>query len=243
MTSNCSESRKAKTMKSVLLASLVLLSWATPSAADVIAKNHTWSWNVSVERHGEPWKDDCKLALVGEGFQGRHQISLKQKGYYCALFGPVQILASDTEDRKTTYVFFEAARGGDGDHSSPIVEIFSLNRDGLRKLGEQKLNEASYKRKGETFISVVGNVIFSFCDVCAGGQSGDPEMDFTIPVRVTIGCGGICVTSTLNKTEKAALISKFEDRKIKELATPVTGERMREHVAWLEKAFREMLSR
>lgn len=228
-------------MKLALLMSLALLAWSNQSAAELIAKTHTWSWDVTVERHGDPWKDDCKLLLVANGFKGRHQISLKDKGVHCALFGPVQVLASETSDRNTAYVFFEAMRGGDGDHSSPIVEVFSLTQGGLRKLGGQSLNEASYRRKGETFVSVTGNVVYSFCDVCAGGQSGDPEMDFAIPVRVTIGCGGVCVTPTLNKTERAALVSKFEARKAQTLASPGTDERVRTHVKWLEGAFREML--
>jgi len=228
-------------MKHALFASLALLAWSAPSTAEVIAKTHTWSWNVTVERHGDAWKEDCQLLLIADGFKGHHQTSLKLKGVYCALFGPVQVLASETSDRNTAYVFFEAMRGGDGDHSSPTVEIYSITKGGLRKLGEQSLNEASYKRKGETFVSVTGNVVYSFCDVCAGGQSADPELDFAIPVRVTIGCGGICVNSTLNKAEKTALIAKFENRKAQVLASADTDERVKVHVKWLEGVFREML--
>jgi len=228
-------------MKLALLTSLALLAWSNQSAAELIAKTHTWSWDVTVERHGDPWKDDCKLLLIANGFKGRHQISIKDKGVHCTLFGPVQVLASETSDRNTAYVFFEAMRGGDGDHSSPIVEVYSLTKSSLRKLGEQSLNQASYKRKGETFVSVTGNVVYSFCSVCAGGQSGDPELDFAIPVRMTIGCGGICVSSTLNKTEKAALISRFEAKKAQVLGAPDTPEWERNHAKWLEGAFRETL--
>ena len=109
---------------------------------------------MSVESIGEPWKDDCTLKLVAETYQLKRDINIKRQGVNCALFGPIGIAVSDTENREETYVFLEAARGGDGDHSGPIVEVYRLSKLGLKKLGENELFEASYQRSGQAITSV-----------------------------------------------------------------------------------------
>src|SRR5712692_11651562 len=123
-------------MRRTLLMLLSMLLWSTSSEADVLAKASTWTWSVSVESTGDPWKDDCTLRLVAETYQLKRETNMKRKGVNCALFGPIGLNVSDTQNREETYVFLEAARGGDGDHSGPIVEVYRLNKQGFKKLGE-----------------------------------------------------------------------------------------------------------
>jgi len=73
--------------------------------------------------------------------------ALRETALNCALFGPVHVIASEPMIVNPTLVFFEAARGGDGDHSGPIIEIYRLTNHGFRKLGEQQLFRATYQRK------------------------------------------------------------------------------------------------
>jgi len=98
-------------MKRTYLILVLMLTWSESLVADVVAKARTWTWRVSVESTGEPWKDDCTLKLVAETYQLKRDTSIKQQGVNCALFGPIGIAVFDTENREETYVFFEAARG------------------------------------------------------------------------------------------------------------------------------------
>jgi hypothetical protein len=213
------------------------------SGADVMAKARTWTWRVAVESTGDPWKDNCKLQLVADTYQLKQETDLKRQGVKCALFGPVGIVASDTETRETTYVFFEAARGGDGDHSGPIVEVFRLNKQGFKKLGEQELFEASYHRIGQVITSVTGKVLFSFCNVCDGPEAGEPADNIFVPVRITVGCGGLCIKPTLAKREREALLKQFEERKSKASENYHVDANYQKYVVYLEKELRALLSR
>ncbi len=141
-------------MKRTYLILALTLMWSASAVADVLVQARTWTWRVSVESIGEPWKDDCTLKLVAETYQLKRDINIKRQGVNCALFGPIGIAVSDTENREETYVFLEAARGGDGDHSGPIVEVYRLSKLGLKKLGENELFEASYQRSGQAITSV-----------------------------------------------------------------------------------------
>jgi hypothetical protein len=152
-------------------------------------------------------------------------------------------VASDSENRESTYVFFEAARGGDGDHSGPIVEVFRLNKQGFKKLGEQELFEASYHRTGQVITSVTGKVLFSFCNVCDGPEAGEPADNIFVPVRISVGCGGLCIKPTLAKREREALLRKFEERKSKAAENYHVDANYQKYVVFLENELRALLSR
>jgi len=211
--------------------------------ADVLAQARTWTWKVTVESTGEPWKDDCTLNLVAETYQLKRDTNIKRQGVNCALFGPIGIAASDTENREETYVFFEAARGGDGDHSGPIVEVYRLNKQGFKKLGEKELFEASYQRSGQAITSITGRVLFSFCSVCDGPEAGEPLDNINVPVRLTIGCGGLCIKPTLAKRERNALLAKFEERKQKAAENYHADADYQKFITNLEEEFHGLLGR
>lgn len=208
-------------MTRTLLVLLALLIWAPTSMADVVAKMTTGEWEISVFFDGSPHGKDCQLDLVGETYQIKKKISLKKTGGQhsaeteCSLFGSVQIVASPSPDLKSTYVIVEAARGGDGDHTGPILTIFQLTKNGFQKLGEREFFDATYHRQYQKINSITGSVYFTFCSVC-DGPSVD-EDDFYVPAKITIGCGGICVKSTLSKADRTALLQKFKAQKEKVL--------------------------
>lgn len=230
-------------MKPIFPIFALLLVWSPLSGADVMAKARTWTWRVAVESTGDSWKNDCKLQLIAETYQLRRETSLRRQGVNCALFGPVSIAVSDTENRESTHVFFEAARGGDGDHSGPVVEVYRLNKQGFKKLGEQELFEASYHRTGQVITSVAGKVLFSFCNVCDGPEASEPADNIFVPVRITVGCGGLCVKPTLTKRERETLLGKFEERKSKRAENHHVDANYQKYMAHLEKELRALLSR
>jgi hypothetical protein len=150
--------------------------------------------------------------LIAENYLFKREISLKEAHVNCALFGPVHVIAAESNDRKSTLVFFEAARGGDGDHSGPIVEVYKLTNQGFQKLGEQQLFDATYHRRDKQITAVTGAVLYSFCDTCDGPESSDPEDNFYISAKLMISSTGISVKPTISKQERKALLDKFDSR-------------------------------
>jgi hypothetical protein len=230
-------------MKRTFLAFILMFTWSASSVADVVAKASTWIWRVSVESTGDAWADNCTLKLVAESYELKRDTSIKRQGVNCALFGPVGIAVFDAESRKEAYAFLEAGRGGDGDHSGPIVEVYRLSKQGVEKLGETELFEASYLRSGQVITSVTGKVLFSFCDVCDGPESSEPLENIYVPVRLTIGCGGLCIKPTLAKQERDALLRKFEALKQRTTENNHGDSRYGKFVVNLEKEFRGLLAR
>jgi hypothetical protein len=221
------------------------MAWSPLSSADIIAEAKSGPWRVVVESTGERSKDDCRLQLVAETSQLRKETSLKRKSVNCSLYGAANVQASATKDYQDTYVFFEAARGGDGEHTGPIVEVFQLNKEGLKKLGEQELFEATYHRSEQTISSVTGRVLFSFCQVCDGPDLAAPEDNIFVPVRVTVGCSGLCITPTLSKPKREAALKRFLERKAaneREAKGSVAAD-YRKFAAGLEMQLRALLAR
>ncbi len=160
----------------------------------------------------------------------------------CSFFGPVTILASESSDFKLTHVFIEGARGGDGAHSGPIVGIYALDEDALRKLGEQEFFDATYQRKEGEIVSVSGKVLFSFCDVCDGPDAAEEGDNIFVPAVITFGCGGICVMPNVSDKERASLVAKFNAQKAVQPANRGSGID-KVFISNLEKEFHEFLSR
>ena len=168
-----------------LAAVVVLLFTASSqvSATDIIARSRTWAGSVSLESEGSLWADPCSLDLIAKFQQTAHRLSLKRSSLGCALFGPVHLILSEAEDHQDAVIIVEAARGGDGDHTGPILEVFRVNKTALRKLGEVELFSATYVRKAQEIEFIEGRRFFSLCGVCDGPGAGDPENDFYVPVR------------------------------------------------------------
>ena len=223
-----------------LFASALLVTCASAAEVENIAATRTWTWQVTISATGEPGTQDCTLDLVAESYKGRQQTSLKRPETLCTLLGPVQVLASEALDFGAVTIFVEAIRGGE--HSGPIVEVFALNASALRKLGEQELFDASYQRNEQTIVAVTGKALFSFCIAC-GGADANPDDDFFIPATLTIGCDGICVKPTMQRTERAAIEQQFTARKTKLLADLKDDQDGKAHVLATECTFREFLQR
>jgi hypothetical protein len=227
-------------MKRACLALSFLLSYSTASMADVVAKARSAKWQLSVESAGELHLPTCTLKLIAESGQVKRVTSIKRPGHACTLFGRVGIAVSDAPNREEVHVFLEAARGGDGDHTGPIVQVFHLDEQGFKKLGEQELFEASYQRSGETITSITGKVLFSLCDTCDGPEVADPEDNIFVPVRLTIGCNGICVTPSANPAERQAILQRFRERASKS-DNPAAAHK--QYIADLDTKLRSLLAR
>jgi hypothetical protein len=199
-------------IKTTIIAAILTMIPSVVFSAEVVAKAGTWGWKLAVISDGDPWESSCKLRLVADTYQLKHEVSIKRKGVNCALFGPVHLYAAETPDHNSVTIFFEAARGGDGDHSGPIVEAFKLTKKGLKKLGEHELFDATYNRKDEQITSVTGTVLYSLCDICDGPDASDPADNFYIPAKITTGQTGISVKPTITKQERKALLDKFDSQ-------------------------------
>jgi hypothetical protein len=199
-------------IKFMIIAVIIGLSPSIGLASEVVAKTRTWAWTFTVTSEGDPWDKSCKLKLVADTYQLKREINLKKKDVNCALFGPVNMYAAEAPDRESTMLFFEASRGGDGDHSGPIVEAYRLTRAGFKKLGEQELFDATYHRKDEQITSVTGTVLYSFCESCDGPDATDPADNFYVPAKITIGSTGFSIKPMLSKTDRKSLLEKFDSR-------------------------------
>ncbi len=197
-------------IKTAFIAVILAIIPSIGFTAEVVAKAKTWNWTLSVIAEGDAWEKSCKLELIADAYQIKHEISLKRKGNNCALYGPVHLFAAEAPDHNSIIAFFEAARGGDGDHSGPLVEVFRLTKQDLKKIGEQELFDATYHRKNERITAVTGTVLYSLCDSCDGPEVADPADNFYIPARMTISQAVISVKPTISKQERKALLEKFD---------------------------------
>jgi hypothetical protein len=191
---------------------LILLLPGSAAASEIVAKARTGQWKISVITDGDSWKDDCSLNLIAETYQLKRETTLKRAHVNCALFGPVHVIAAESNDGKSTLAFFEAARGGDGDHSGPIIEIYRLTNHGFQKLGEQQLFHATYHRKDKEITAVTGAVLYSLCYTCDGPDASDPEDNFYISTKIMISSTGISIKPTISKQERKVLLDKFDSR-------------------------------
>jgi len=212
-----------------------------------MAKVKTGEWDISVVSYGDTYSKSCRLELLGETYQLKQVISLKQQGLRgsadsgCKLFGPVQVFASPAPDYKSTYVIVEAARGGDGDHTGPLLAIFQLTKNGFHKLGEKELFDAIYHRKNNAITEISGNVYFTFCDVCDGPSEG--EYDFYVPAKITFGCGSICFRSALNKADRKIILKRFNTEKEKALEESDHSDEYRKYLDSVQEDLNEFLAR
>lgn len=224
------------------LLTVVLLGCVSVSNAETLATTKTLMRKFTLDAIGDPWSKDCDLILSSEEHKGKAKVSLKQASGLCALFGPVKLYATDSADRKSSIVIVEAAIGGDGDHSGPILQIFSLGKNVFRKLGEQELFDAEYKQTDGSFTSSEGKVLFSFCDVCDGPDAAAPKDNIYVPAKLTLGCGGICVKPHIKSAERNKLIQSFNAAKDRTLKEQGDADYL-EFVKKLEKDFNAFLRR
>jgi hypothetical protein len=187
------------------------------------------------------WQDNCELNLLADGVQGKYEISLKENNAYCSMFGPVKLISAKRADQKKNIVIVQAARGGDGDHTGPILDVYSLSNNKFKKLGEQELFESGYKVRNDEILFITGKVLFSFCDVCDGPEAAGDEDNIFVPAKITFGCSGICVRPDISISERTALITRFNATKNQKLSEEGQDKDYFDFVNNLEKRFTEFL--
>jgi hypothetical protein len=190
---------------------MVVATQAT--AAEIVARSRTWAGSVSLERDGNDWTDSCSLDLVAQFQQVLHRIRLKRPTTNCSLFGPVQLILSETQDHREGLIVVEAARGGDGDHTGPLLEVFRVDKAAVRKLGEVELFSATYVRKAQEIQFIDGRLLFSLCTACDGAESAESNDNIFVPVRVSIKRDGLAVVPTATPAERSAIWRRFQQRK------------------------------
>lgn len=197
------------------IATVVLLVVASSyaMAEEIVARSQTWAGSVSLVRDGSAWTDSCSLDLVAQFQQSHHRTQIKRATTNCSLFGPVQLILSEAQNHRDAVIIVEAARGGDGDHTGPLLEIFRIDKTAIQKLGEIELFSATYVRRAQEVQFIEGRLLFSLCTVCDGTEAADPNHNIFLPVRVSINRDGLAVTSTAKRAERTAIWSQFQQQK------------------------------
>lgn len=216
---------------------LLLVVATQATAAEIVARSRTWAGSVSLERDGNDWTDSCSLDLVAEFQQVPHRIRLKRPTTNCSLFGPVQLMLSETQDHREGLIVVEAARGGDGDHTGPVLEVFRVDKAAVQKIGEVELFSATYVRKAQEIQFIEGRLLFSLCTACDGPEAAEPTDNIFVPVRVSIRRDGLAVVPTVTSAERSAIWSRFQQRK--GVAQKEYGNATQ--IASLEKSLRALL--
>lgn len=174
---------------------------------EMLAQAATKTWHLSLPESDEAFSENCKLNLMAEGKPGRFTVSMKGKYYDCGFNGPVKITADEAPGG--TLVFVEGERGGDANHTGPIVAVYRLTDKGFKTLGQQELFGAQYHRRHGHIVSVTGKVMFSFCFACDGPEVDDTQDNVFVPAVLRPGCGGICVKPVVTAKQRKAIIADF----------------------------------
>lgn len=201
----------------MLLRALIVVLLATASqamAGEIVARSRTWAGSVTLESDGDVWLESCSLNLIAQFQQTTHRIGLKRPNSNCSLFGPVQLVLSETPDHREGLVIVEAARGGDGDHTGPLLEVFRIDKSAAQKIGEIELFSATYLRKGQEVRFIEGRRLFSLCTVCDGPEAPNPNDNIFVPVRVSVTQGALAVTPIVTLSERAAILRRFQQRRV-----------------------------
>jgi len=220
---------------------LVFLTPSSVSAEEILTRVQIGRYNLSIVASGLSYLENCELNLVAEAHNFRRATSLRRSFHNCMLYGPIQITASKVSQDGTAFVFVEAVRGGDGDHTGPIVEVFHLGLTGFRKIGELELFDATYPREEGNILVLSGKVLFDFCDVCDGPDASEDKI--FVPVQVKILPYSLTVRSTLNVTGKASVAKEFEKMKNERVAEIGQSRNYPEYVRKLEERFRALLAK
>ncbi len=220
---------------------LVFLAPLSVSAEETLARIQTGRYTLSIVATGSSNLENCGLNLIAEAHDFRCVTSLRRSFYNCMLFGPIQVTAGKVSQDGTAFIFVEAARGGDGDHTGPIVEVFHLVFTGFRKIGELELFDATYPREEGNILVLSGKFLFDFCDVCDGPDTSQDKI--FVPVQVKILPGNLTVRSTLNAAGKASVAKEFEKMKNERVAEIGQYRNYTEYVQKLEARFRALLAK
>jgi hypothetical protein len=196
-------------MKKVIMVFLTCLVISVQGiAAEIVARVQLGRYTVTLESAGDKHEESCSLVLVAEAYQFKKTANLRRPFYNCELFGPVQVVGSWDRQGDSASVILEAARGGDGDHTGPILEVFRLDIDGFKKIGEAEIFDAAYLREDGRIVAVTGKALFDFCDVCDGPEASEDKL--FVPVRLQILPGSIAIRNTLDKRGKVETKKNFE---------------------------------
>lgn len=234
-----SASRTLSPVLSLIVLAAIVFTPVGAMASSIITRTYTDHYSLSVVVTGPEDSDTCELSLTAEGHKSIFSISLRRPFYNCALFGSTQIRAGSSLGSDVMIVFVEAARGGDGVHTGPIIEVFRLGPKGFGKLGEVELFDATYVRKGGSISHVLGNLCFDFCNVCDGPEVSDNKM--FIPVRLDIRNDSLVTQTTLDQRGKERAYKEFEDREKEAYSDHVKDEKYDDYVRTLETRFRALL--
>lgn len=212
-------------------------------AEEVLASVQTDTNNFSLVSVGNPWSNDCDLLLFADSQHGKVSISLKQTNGMCSLFGQIKLVIAKGKNKRSDVVIVQAARGGDGDHTGPILDIYELKNGSFKKLGEQELFDADFHSDDKTISTITGKVLFDFCDVCDGPDLDVAGGNIFVPVKITFGCNGICIIPDISKREQRGLVSRFQMTKVSKLKEEDNDRDYPNYVQHLEQSFNKLLGK
>ena len=222
---------------------IMALGMQNTHAAEILARVRTPPWIFTLERSGDGFDDKCTLELIGSQYQRTCRTSLKHEFYKCSVFGSIQIIASSSADFIESLVIVEAGRGGDGDHTGPILQVFKLRNGIYQRIGEQELFNAVYERKNGKIETIFGEILFNFCQVCDGPGASEVEDRIFVPVRLRIEENSIRLTPLISKLQGENIKKQFLARKGEVLTRKQETSKYKDYIEKLEKELWDLLSR
>jgi hypothetical protein len=198
-------------MKSLIFIWLVIIS--SSAISQIIAKTSSYIWTVTLEGSDNPYKEDCNLDLTASSNTGSFTVDFKHKVYNCKLRNPRVITVFPTENYSRFLVVIETNRGGDGDNSGPILSLYLLNQSGLSIISELQAYYPNFHRNQDKLKMITAKLLFGFQD----GYDPDvinPKDNFYVPVKISLGCSALCISSTLNDDQKSLMRARYNKRKM-----------------------------
>ena len=198
-------------MKTLLFIWLIIIS--SSATSQIIAKTSTYIWTITLEGSDDPYREDCKLDLTASNNIASFTVDFKHKSHNCRLMRPRVITAFPIENYSKFLVLVEANRGGDGDNTGPTLSLYSLTKSGLNIISEIRAYYPTFHRNEDKFKMITASLLFGFQD----GYNPDvidPKDNFYVPVEITLGCSGLCISSTLNQEQRSLMRARYNKRKI-----------------------------
>jgi hypothetical protein len=165
------------------------------------------------------------------------KVDVSQPGYGTRTFGEPKVNAFKGEDGSVLLVY-QARFGGDGDHTENRTKVFRFTRGEPKKVLDVNLDSVTFVESSGALITIRGNVVETFCDVCDGPDAAEPEDLFFIPVAVDLRT--LSVTPTIDARAREALLARARARAKKNSAEEVGNSVYRDAVV---KRVEALLSR
>lgn len=187
------------------------------SRRELVVKTKMTPYSYEILKEIDDKTNKCRLLLLATSYKSNLMLDISHPYYRCSTFKDVTVMGYyDYQSRNgSSYLFVESAFGGDGEHTPPILKGFKIDKSGIIKLGEMELVNVSYIRRKQIIDHILAEEIIDFCFVCDGWDAASKGSVFFIPVKITVGCDGLCKQVLLSEAGKKEMIRNMKKYRTK----------------------------